>query len=68
MTYTYNSNNISKIEHYLTDSSGVLTTDSASVTGANIDATFINPLEISSDTTQIYTMNIDISKGVKIIW
>jgi len=64
MTYTYNSNNISTIEHYLTDSSGVLTTNSDDVTGANIDATFINPLEISSATNQVYTMNIDISKGV----
>ena len=64
MTYSYNSNNISKIEHYMIDSAGVLTTDSSSVTGANIDITFAEPITISSSSNQRYTLDFNISKSV----
>jgi hypothetical protein len=64
MTYTINANNISTIEHYMVDSAGTLTTLSSNVTGANIDINFADPITISNNTNQTYTLDFDVSKGV----
>jgi hypothetical protein len=64
MTYAINSAEVSRIEHYYVNNSGLLETNSSDITGAYIDVYFTNPVTINADSDLSYTLNFDLTKGI----
>lgn len=64
MTYSINSAEVSRIEHYFVNSSGSMELNNQNITGAYIDVYFTNPITINSETDMSYTLNIDLTKGI----